>query len=167
MSDKQLFSTMFDNADIMLQQYQQALEAAGYVVYITDENGYFIHVSPSVEQLTGYKPEEIVNNHFTWIIVEEWRERVLDFYRTQYEKQTPRTIYRFPIVRRDGRQRWVRQVVVLVKNGNKLHFQGVVQDVTSYKQTEDALEVGSVRYRALLEAIPDLVCVLNSEGVYE
>ncbi len=167
MSDKQLFSTMFDNADIMLQQYQQALEAAGYVVYITDENGYFIHVSPSVEQLTGYKPEEIVNNHFTWIIVEEWRERVLDFYRTQYEKQTPRTIYRFPIVRRDGRQRWVRQVVVLVKNGDKLHFQGVVQDVTSYKQTEDALEVGSVRYRALLEAIPDLVCVLNSEGVYE
>ncbi|PKL63950.1 MAG: hypothetical protein CVV32_10985 [Methanomicrobiales archaeon HGW-Methanomicrobiales-3] len=51
-------------------------------------------------------------------------------------------------------------------SGTITHYEGIVLDITERKRAEDALQESEHRSAMLLEAIPDMMFVISSDGVY-
>jgi PAS domain S-box-containing protein len=67
----------------------------------------------------------------------------------------------------DGTRRWIcarGEVSKWGEDGEVLELRGTIQDVTSRKQTEEALRDRERRFRELAESLPQLVWITNSQG---
>ena len=112
--------------------YRQEIEHEGAISYI----------SPQIESLTGYAPEEYADPTF-WVrtMHPEDRQRVL-----AEDERTDRTgepfRVEFRMITREGRVIWLRDEAVLVRDaaGEPLYWQGVVSDITERKGLEERLE---------------------------
>lgn len=152
------------DTSIELVWTQRMMENAGLVIYTVDSSGRFTSVSSSVERLTGYPPDELIGRHFAEFVTAEWREWVQSFYQKQFEQRTSETLYEFPILARDGQQRWVEQVVMLVQQDELPPcFQCLMHDVTHRKLVEEELRASQIRYRALLDSTFEAI-VIHENG---
>jgi two-component system sensor histidine kinase/response regulator len=124
---------------------------ASDIIYRTDRQGVFTLVSPAVEKLMGYKPEELLGHHSLDPVAPSWREQVQEFYQRQFEDRTPNTYHSFPVRRKDGSEMWVGQnVQLVVEAGKVVGAQAVARDVTRGVQLEE--EMGRARDAALESA---------------
>jgi PAS domain S-box-containing protein len=122
-----------------------------------------LYVSPQLEQMLGYTPEQWSTDPAFWIerIHPEDRERVLaaseiaDRDGTLFQEE-------YRMVASDGRVRWVRDEARTVESdgdGRPLQAQGVMYDITEQKETELRLHEAEGRYRTLVEQVPVVVYV--------
>lgn len=158
------------------EEYLSLLENAGGVLYRCNHSGRFTWLSKTCEELTGYPIEELKGKHFTSIIVEDWRTRVEEFYLEQNSRRFPETVFRFPIITKDGYKKWVEQTVVfLFSGGHCTGYQGLVKDITDKKLGEDLLfeanqkltrekEESNFRHQAILDHIPMIIYIKDLEG---
>ena len=60
---------------------------------------------------------------------------------------------------RDGEEVWLRDssVLVLSDEGQRLAWQGVIEDITSERRAEQEIRASEARYRALVERVPAVV----------
>jgi len=69
-------------------------------------------------------------------------------------------------VRTPGRSFEIFAYPIMDENGNISGAVEFARDITSRKQAENELRVSEERFRAVLEAVPDLMIVLDAEGRY-
>jgi diguanylate cyclase (GGDEF)-like protein/PAS domain S-box-containing protein len=138
------------------KRYRALVENIPAVAY-TQEVGDFttaVYISPRIEDLTGYRPEEFREDHQLWYGVvhpdDRWAVATEDE-RTERTGEPFAMEYR--MIHRDGRVLWVRDQSVLVRDdaGKPLYWQGVMSDITDRKSLEDQLE-----YRAFHDHLTDL-----------
>ncbi|MEJ2235459.1 MAG: PAS domain S-box protein [Syntrophobacterales bacterium] len=74
----------------------------------------------------------------------------------------------YRIIRPDGTVRNIHSFaeVRFDKSGKPVGLDGTVHDITERKQAEDVLKQSEQRFRAVLEAVPDLMLILDAEGRY-
>lgn len=98
-----------------------------------------LYISPQLKTLTGYDPEEWINDDHLWenMIYPEDRERILKVYVESYQSLQP-SITEYRLVARDGRVVWVSDETRLVRDrrGKPLFWQGVMVDITARKRAE-------------------------------
>src|SRR5215471_4867434 len=124
---------------------------ASDIIHRTDQKGVFTTISPAVENLMGYKVEELLGRHFLDAVAPSWREQVLEFYRQQFEERTLNTYHSFPVRRKDGSEMWVGQNVQLIlEAGHIVGAQAVARDVTQSVRLEE--EMARARDAALESA---------------
>ncbi|MBI2237825.1 MAG: PAS domain-containing protein, partial [Actinobacteria bacterium] len=128
-----------------------------------------VYISPQIEGLLGYTPDEWVADVDLWgkCVHPEDRDRVQDAGdRARLSGQPFGAEYR--MIARDGRLVWVREASVLVTDddGRPRFWQGVMSDVTDQKIGEERLREAEARYRTLVEQLPAAVYVdaLNREA---
>jgi diguanylate cyclase (GGDEF)-like protein/PAS domain S-box-containing protein len=152
--------------------YKSLLERIPAVSYIAGfgEAGRWEYVSPQIEALLGFSPEEWKSNSDLWFrqIHPEDRGRALeDEVRSKATGEPLRSEYR--ILAEDGHVVWVRDEAVLVRDerGMPRHWQGFIYDVTGRKETEQALEESESRYRSLFDHAPVGIYRTTPEGKLE
>jgi len=115
------------------------------------------YVSPQMEDLLGYKPEECTSDpqHWVKVIHPEDRGRVLAEEKRSNETGEPFTM-EYRQFAKDGRVVWVRDDATLVRDDERkpLYWLGVQTDVTESRLTEARLGEAEARYRALVERVP-------------
>ncbi|HEX6269890.1 MAG TPA: GAF domain-containing protein [Anaerolineales bacterium] len=126
-------------------RYQSLVEQTPAVVFLdaADEAETTLYISPRVEELSGYTPDEWWADSDLWIkcIHPDDRQRI-----TERDEQTHKSGERFQeeyrLVRRDGRIIWVKEDTNLIrdKDGNPLYWQGLMIDITQEKENEAALQ---------------------------
>jgi len=113
---------------------------AGDIIYSTDARGIFTTVSPVVESLIAYRPDELLGRPFLDLVVPEWRTRVADFYQAQFSEKTLNSYFAFPVNRKDGSEIWLGQNALLVKkDGEVTGAQVVARDITRRIELEHEL----------------------------
>ncbi len=127
------------------KRYQILLEQLPVVVFMdqADERQTPIYVSPRIQDLLGYSPEEWLAIERAWkqALHPEDRERVLEEnYRTNETGEPFSMEYR--LLRRDGSYVWIRENSALIRgeDGAPLYWQGVMADVTRQKEAEETTQ---------------------------
>jgi diguanylate cyclase (GGDEF)-like protein/PAS domain S-box-containing protein len=144
-------------AEFRYRTLVEQLPLISYVDVEDDPSSKALYVSPQVEAVLGYTPEEwlTVPDLFQQSIHEDDRGRVLAEKRDAYARgETLRHEYR--MLARDGRLLWVEDVSVHVEppEGGTPFRQGFAVDITERKRADDAMRLAETRYRTLVEQLP-------------
>ena len=155
-------------------KYQYIINNIASVVFTTDLPGNFSFVSKRSLQLTGYTAEELNGKHFTSILDQQWKERVIENYYNQFMNQVDETIYEFPIINKNGYKKWVEQCAVLMmENGKPIGFHCIVRDISDKKQiqfdleeTEKNLKHQQFQLQSVLDNATSIIFIKDLEGKY-
>jgi PAS domain S-box-containing protein len=126
-------------------KYQSLVEQIPAVVFLDEANeaGTTIYISPRIEELTGYTPEEWYADPEIWIrsLHPDDREQILEKNRIS-NRSGSRFYEEYRFVRRDGRTVWLKEDANLIrdKGGDPLYWQGILLDITKEKEDEAALQ---------------------------
>ncbi len=150
-------------------RYRTLVESMPAITYTerVDETSSAIYVSPQLERMLGYTPDEWISTPDLWIkiLYPDDRERVLaEHYRTNETGEPFEMEYR--LIAKDGRVVWVRDEAVLVRDENDepLYWQGVKLDITRRKNAEEEMRKSEEKYRSILEQIQDGYFEVNLAG---
>ncbi|HTY87998.1 MAG TPA: PAS domain S-box protein [Candidatus Acidoferrum sp.] len=112
-----------------------------------------IYVSPAYEQIWGRTCASLNASPRDWVeaIHPEDRPRVLDAALTKQVSGQYDEVYR--IVRPDGSTRWIQDRAFPVRDsaGTVYRLVGIAEDITPWKEAEEALRVAETRYRSIFE----------------
>ncbi|ARS91283.1 PAS domain S-box protein [Natrarchaeobaculum aegyptiacum] len=97
-----------------LEQFRQAIEAAGHAIFLTDPTGTIEYVNPAFEEITGYSAEEAIGETPAILNSGLMDER---YYREQWE-----TIL--------AGERWDEQIVNRRKSGETYHAHQTIAPIT-------------------------------------
>jgi len=131
------------------QRYRTLIERMPAVVYVQEIRSpdSAIYMSPQIEALTGYSPEECKDPDLRFCMVHpDDRERMRsEGDRTGEPGEVFTTEYR--VVHRDGRIVWVRNeaVVVAEEASGPRYWQGFMLDITERKRMEERLQQQALR----------------------
>ena len=124
------------------EQYRTLVERIPAVVYRAEfgETGRWRYVSPQIEPMLGFIPEQWLADPALWYdrMVPEDRERAMaEELHSRSTGEPLRSEYR--LRSRDGRVAWVRDEAVVIHdaNGYPAFFQGILSDITLRKEAED------------------------------
>ena len=131
------------------ERYRTLVERIPAVTFIdrAERSGRPHYVSPQVERMLGYTPEE-------WIAGRLWRERLHPEDRERilasderFEANGEPVDDEYRLLAKDGSVVWIREVTELVRGegGEALFVQGILSDVTGRKEAEEALKQGETR----------------------
>jgi diguanylate cyclase (GGDEF)-like protein/PAS domain S-box-containing protein len=141
------------------KRHRSLIENIPAVTYVhpLDDSAQLSYMSPQIETLLGYTPEEYTSSPGFWIerLHPEDRERVMEEDRANDQTLEPfSTEYRLKT--RAGLYVWVREegVAVYDEAGVPQYWQGFLWNITDRKEAEARLQETEARYRTLVEQIP-------------
>ena len=155
-------------------RYRALVEELPLVSYVSalDTPGFSSYVSPQLEDMLGYTPEEWLETPglFWDVIHEDDAERVRNEHRIGYANaETFSTQYRMRA--KGGRVIWVEDQIRVIhdREGKRALAQGFLIDITARKNTEIALTENEARFRGLVGNIPGVVfrCDIDSDWTME
>jgi PAS domain S-box-containing protein len=115
----------------------------------------------------GKQSSELIGTSFLTLLPESSHAEVKAYVKSLIER--PRVdSHEFEIRAPDGStcwQQWIDHVVV-DNDGRAVEIQGIGKDVTERKRSEEALQHSEARNRAILRAVPDMMFLLNRDGMY-
>ena len=125
-----------------------------------------VYVSPQLEQVLGYTPQEWASSPMFWIdkLHADDRDRVMaasdkaDRTGTTFDEE-------YRIYTKDGRMVWIHDEAVVVAKtdgGKPARVQGVMYDITQRKEAEILLADAEHRYRTLIETLPVVTYVSDA-----
>jgi PAS domain S-box-containing protein len=108
-----------------------------------DPNWTMLYLSPAVKKITGYEPDELINNQsvsFNEIILPQYRQSVWDNWQKALSKHE-KILDEYEIKTKDGDTRWVWEQGkgIYDENGNLLYIEGYITDITEKKIAEQAI----------------------------
>jgi PAS domain S-box-containing protein len=145
------------------EKYRELVESVSEVIYSVDLDGTINYVSPSIERVVGYRPEELLGKRFAEFIHKDDVQKMVSEVRRRVGGVVEPSEYR--IVARDGGLRWISTTSRQLKSGDRvIGLTGILTDVTGRKNAESAIRESEERYRSLFENSPEGVVLLDLDG---
>ena len=125
--------------------FQRLVEQLPVIVYSAElgERGRWRYVSPQVEEILGFKPEDFVRDPGLWasLLHPEDRQRALDLETEDHLGNRDTTPVEYRMFRRDGEVVWMHDEAVLEASEDGVPvWHGVLYDVSERKETELELQ---------------------------
>lgn len=152
-----------------INRYNLIVAASGQAVYEYIVPSGEITWGKSIVNVLGY-PEEEMNGGFTqWqnLLHPDDKEKTIKTL-TEAEKNCAFWDERYRMLHHNGNYVWIRDRGFFIpdESGRAYSQLGLMEDITSIKESEEALKESEERNRAILNAIPDMIFVFNREGVF-
>lgn len=131
------------------------------------DNFKVIYVSPQIEDILGYSPEEWCENADFWMnhIYKDDKENVLQIISENSHTNNDFTI-EYRLIRKDGKVVWVSDMIkVSINENHELRYRGLMVDITKRKAAEIALRKNEKRFKALVENGRDAIVIFDADGV--
>jgi len=149
------------------ERYRLHFENVQEIIFSIDPQLRIVDISPSVEPLLGYRPEEIVGRAFSELKVAPpgLVENIYYTARRAFDGEAVNEA-EYELLARDG-SRKVGSVSAkpFYVDGKVVQVFCVARDVTERKQAEAALRESEEKYRSLFEDSRDGVFIISREGV--
>lgn len=153
---RQRFARVLSETEARYRSLIETIPAATYIDTV-DAVSKAVYMSPQVEHIFGYAPEEWVRNPELWeqgVDPEDLPAVRASIRRLNDEGVPYEAEYRFR--RPDGRIVWVHDQAVVIRDedGMPRFSQGVMFDITERREAEEQLREAEERFRAIVEHVP-------------
>ena len=145
-------------------RYRHVLENVRAIIVETDDQGRFTYVSPTITEVLGYAPQELLNQPSLRPIHKEDRAAVAELFRKLLASgQGSKLVHRAR--HKNGHWLWLETTLSTYRAGDgSAYTVALARDVTEVKRAEEALRESEGRYRALAENASDLIAEVDREG---
>jgi PAS domain S-box-containing protein len=150
-------------------RFRMLVEQVPAITYIAalDDVGTTLYVSPQVQRLLGFSPEEWLAQPEMWLerMHPEDREPVLSELERSRISGEP-FVAEYRLLDRDGRPVWFRDEAATVpsSDGGPGYLQGLMLDINERKRAENALRVAEAKYRSIVENAVEGIYQSSPEG---
>ncbi|MFX1250952.1 MAG: PAS domain S-box protein [Promethearchaeota archaeon] len=131
------------------------------------QDGRIVFVNPAVEKNSGYTREELLTlspEEFRDLIHPMDRELVLNRLRNRLVGKDVPSIYECRLIRKDGKESWVRLSSAIIEFQGRPATQVAQIDITEYKQIEKDLRVKEQHLRNLFRTMTEGVIFIDPNG---
>lgn len=140
------------------ENYKRLIDNAPDVLYRiqTEPRLGLEFVSPQIEKITGYSPEDFYEDHELWLNIVHHED--LPIVNELIKSKTPESIIEIRWITKESKTVWIQSRVTPLKgeSGEK-YIEGIAQDITTQKLAEDTLRENEERHRILSDATSDFV----------
>jgi PAS domain S-box-containing protein len=147
------------------KKYREIFENIQDVFFEVGIDGTIIELSPSIATATKYQREELIGKSIYGLYSDRnERERLLD----SMKKSGKINDYEITLKDKDGTliPSSVSAKFVLDASGKPIKTMGIIRNITKRKLAEKKLHDSEQYITSLLQAIPDLIFVLDAEGIF-
>jgi PAS domain S-box-containing protein len=145
------------------EKYRELVENVSEVIYSVGLDGTINYVSPSIERIVGYRPEELLGKRFAEFIHKDDVPKMASEVRRRVGGVIEPSEYR--LVAKDGGIRWIHTTSRQLKSGDRvIGLTGILSDITDRKTAEAAIRESEEKYRRLFESSPEGIVLLDLDG---
>ena len=125
------------------ERYRLLVEAiSDYAIYLLDIDGRVTSWNPGAQKFKGYRPDEIIGQHFSRFYTEEDKAAGLPARALRAAVDEGRFEHEGWRVRKDGTRFWAQVVIDPIRDddGRLIGFAKITRDITEQRETQMALE---------------------------
>ncbi len=152
------------------ERYRGLVNACFDIVWSMNARGEFTFISPSVEKIAGFAPEELIGKSFSSFLNPECVHRAQQTLEDRLAGQLGKDSARSELIHRhkDGREfiGEVRSIPIFGPAGELHQLVGLTRDITASKRAEDALRESEEHYRSVVAEAPVGIFHLNRQGTF-
>lgn len=149
------------------EKYRSLIANIPAVTWMTDHEGKTTFISPNVEKVYGYTPEEIYQaGDRLWFgrVHPDDVEHIKEIYQSLFVGSKEFDV-EYRIQNKDGNWIWLHdKAITTYENEGIAYAYGVFSDITERKQTEKALQESEEKWRTLVENAPDIIFTVDHDG---
>ena len=149
-----------------MKEFRNLFDLLPDPVVIVDRKGTFLAINRKVEEITGFKREELLGQNFLWTKIVTARSKA--------------ALMKNLAKRMKGMQLGPYEVEALTKDGEKIpvevnavriEYEGrpaalvIFRELRERKKAEEALRESEERYRTIFELSPDSIVTVDTQGV--
>ncbi len=148
------------------ERFRLHFDSISDVIYTMDRTFTITSISPSVERLLGYKPEEIIGKTFAdlnMLSLEYLEQGFVNSQKLFSGQRTNASLYEF--ITKDGTKKFGEiSGAPLVKNGKVTSVLCVARDVTERIKAENAMMASEKTFRDIFDNVSDYLYFHDLEG---
>ena len=147
------------------ERYKSIVENSQDMILLTTPAGQIIYVSPACYDVTGYTPQQIMQQQL-WLIHPDDTERMRKEYLRARTGESETGI-EFRCITKQGEIRWQSQSWSPIMDGDKVRLVvSIIRDITDRVRSEAALCESEARYKGIVEHSSDLIVLCQPDGVW-
>jgi len=132
-------------------KFRDLVEEIHEVIYAIDAEGTITYISPAVERLVGYRPDELIGKPYTAFGFKDDFPSIHQM-KDLFSRTTDLVPLDYRLVAKDGSIHWIRTAShPIVVDGRFAGLRGVLTDVTEARKSDEALRVSEEKHRSLFE----------------
>lgn len=120
------------------EKYQLLIENLNEVIFMMDMQGYVTYISPVVEQKVGYKPSDIIGQHFSQFVYPDDQNGLIE--KLQNVVTSMAEPYEFRVLDKDSNMHFVRASYRPLVENREISIIGSLVDITEQRQAEELRE---------------------------
>jgi len=154
------------------ERYKFLAENMGDIVWTLDMDLNATYVSPSVERVLGFTPEERKKQKLEEMITPESMERVMALYMAELQRDEKQdadpgrtTTIEVEYYHRHGANVWMENQVKAIRDnaGNIIGMYGASRDITRRKIAEEKIKRAKMEWERTFDAVSDPIAILDTE----
>ncbi|HJJ69342.1 MAG TPA: PAS domain S-box protein [Methanocorpusculum sp.] len=152
--------------------FRRLVETVSDVIWSVDENSRIQYISPQIEALLGYHPDEMTGKLFSDFMPEGAGCRFAWGVLSEISKENGFTLIQFPLLTKDGHKIYCdftgTPIVLEEDREIYLGYNGALRDVSDQRQAEQSAKRWKSFLDAVIDNIPGLITVsdLNTHQFY-
>ncbi len=148
-------------------KFRRLVEGANHLIYAIAPDGRFSYLSPQFADMWGYEVADFLGQSFTPLVHSDDWPRVEAASQRLFETGERQDNLEFRTQRQDGSWFWITCNNSPIKDatGQVIGFQGIAQDISDRKQSEQALRDSEARFQTFMDNSPTASWITDGDGV--
>jgi PAS domain S-box-containing protein len=149
------------------EEYRRLVETTVDWVWSIDTNNKITYSNKAIENLLGYKSEEILDNSFYPLMHSDDKVIIRETIQNAIEQKSGWTDIEIRWLHKDRSIRYFESSAqpVIDDQGNLFGFTGIDRDITDRKQAEEILKKRELFFSQMFEQSTTSTCLYNPEGI--
>jgi len=144
--------------------FRRIAETSADAIYLINPDGIITYISPAVETILGYTPDEFAGTNFTVHFTEDDVKPAVKTFETNMRGEEVRNV-ELRIRHKNKEPVFIEvNATPMIKDGKIIGVQGMARDITRRKQTEQILRDAEIKFEAQYRGLPIPIYTWQKQG---